>query len=51
MNFRTFTKNINSDTDMYFGNIMFKNEGDAKYVINNPNFRNILDTIFKSLTL
>ena len=39
---------INSDTDMYFGNIMFKNEADAKYVIDNPNFRNILDTIFKA---
>jgi hypothetical protein len=39
---------INSDTDMYFGNIMFKNEADAQYVINNPNFRSILDIIFKS---
>lgn len=38
---------INSNTDMYFGNIMFKNEGDAQYVIDNPNFRNILDVIFK----
>lgn len=38
---------INSDTDMYFGNIMFKNEADAQYVIDNPNFRNILDSIFK----
>ena len=38
---------INSDTDMYFGNIMFKNEADAKYVIDNPNFRYILDNIFK----
>ena len=38
---------INSDTDMYFGNIMFKNEADAKYVIDNPNFRDILDKIFK----
>ena len=38
---------INSDTDMYFGNIMFKNEADAKYVIDNPNFRTILDKIFK----
>ncbi len=38
---------INSDTDMYFGNIMFKNEADAQYVIDNPNFRNILDNIFK----
>jgi hypothetical protein len=38
---------INSNTDMYFGNIMFKNEADAQYVIDNPNFRNILDNIFK----
>lgn len=39
--------NINADTDMYFGNIMFKNEADAQYVIDNPNFRDILDNIFK----
>ena len=38
---------INSDTDMYFGNIIFKNEADAQYVIDNPNFRDILDKIFK----
>lgn len=38
---------INSDTDMYFGNIIFKNEADAQYVIDNPNFRDILDNIFK----
>ena len=38
---------INSDTDMYFGNIIFKNKDDAQYVIDNPNFRNILDKIFK----
>lgn len=39
---------INADTDMYFGNITFKNEADAKYVIDNPNFRTVLDKIFKS---
>lgn len=39
--------NINADTDMYFGNAMFKNEADAQYVIDNPNFRDILDSIFK----
>lgn len=39
--------NINADTDMYFGNVMFKNEADAQYVIDNPNFREILDSIFK----
>ena len=38
---------INSDTDMYFGNITFKNEADAQYVIDNPNFREVLDNIFK----
>lgn len=38
---------INSDTDMYLGNIMFKNEADAQYVIDNPNFRYVLDIIFK----
>lgn len=38
---------INS-TDMYFGNIMFKNKADAQYVIDNPNFRTILDTIYKN---
>lgn len=38
---------INSNTDMYFGNIMFKNEADAQYVIDNPNFRDVLDMIFK----
>lgn len=40
--------NINSNTDMYFGNIMFKNEADAQYVIDNPNFRSILDVIYKN---
>lgn len=38
---------INSDTDIYFGNIIFKNEADAQYVINNPNFKSTLDVIFK----
>lgn len=28
-------------------NIMFKNEADVQYVIDNPNFRDILDNIFK----
>lgn len=40
--------NINADTDMYFGNVMFKNEADAQYVIDNPNFRAILNTIYKN---
>ena len=36
-----------STTDVYYGNPVFKNEADAQYVIDNPNFRNILDIIFK----
>lgn len=36
-----------STTDVYYGNPVFKNEADAQYVINNPNFRDILDKIFK----
>ena len=39
--------NINSDIDMYFGNVMFKNEADVQYVIDNPNFREVLNNIFK----
>lgn len=42
-----YSQNINSNTDVYYGNVIFKNEADAQYVINNPNFRNILDKIFK----
>lgn len=30
-----------------YGNIFFKNEEDAQAVIDNPNFRDILDTIYK----
>ena len=36
-----------STTDVYYGNPVFKNEADAQYVINNPNFRKVLDNIFK----
>ena len=36
-----------STTDVYYGNPLFKNKADAQYVIDNPNFRNILDNIFK----
>lgn len=32
---------------MNYGNIFFKNEEDAQAVIDNPNFRDILDTIYK----
>lgn len=38
---------INSTSDIYYGNPVFKNEADAQYVIDNPNFRDILDNIFK----
>ena len=38
---------IDSTIDVYYGNPVFKNEADAQYVIDNPNFRNILDNIFK----
>lgn len=38
---------INATTDVYYGNPIFKNEDNAKYVIDNPNFRDILDKIFK----
>ena len=37
----------NSTTDVYYGNPVFKNEADAQYVIDNPNFREVLDKIFK----
>lgn len=40
-------RKINGATDIYYGNPVFKNEADAKYVIENPNFRFILDKIFK----
>lgn len=32
----------------YYGSPVFKNKADAQYVIDNPNFRDILDNIFKS---
>lgn len=36
-----------STTDVYYGNPVFKNKADAQYVIDNPNFREVLDNIFK----
>lgn len=42
-----YSQNINSNTDVYYGNVIFKNEADAQYVIDNPNFKVILDKIFK----
>lgn len=38
---------IDSVTKPYYGNPVFKNEDDARYVIDNPHFRAILDKIFK----
>lgn len=38
---------IDAVTSIYYGNPVFKNEVDAQYVIDNPNFRDILDNIFK----
>lgn len=39
---------IENSVYTYYGNPVFKNEADAQYVIDNPNFRDILDKIFKS---
>lgn len=39
--------NIDADIDVYFGNVIFKNEADAQYVIDNPKFREVLNNIFK----
>ena len=38
---------INNSVYTYYGGPVFKNEADAQYVIDNPNFREILDNIFK----
>lgn len=40
-------REINNYVYTYYGNPVFKNEADAQYVIDNPNFRDILDVIFK----
>lgn len=36
-----------ASVNSYYGNPVFKNEADAEYVIDNPNFRHVLDIIFK----
>ena len=41
-----FVDTINGATDVYYGNPIFREESAAKYVIDNPNFRAILDKIF-----
>ena len=38
---------IEACSNIYYGNVIFKNKDDAQYVIDNPNFRTILDKIFK----
>lgn len=38
---------IESCSNIYYGNVIFKNKADAQYVIDNPNFREVLDNIFK----
>lgn len=44
---RYVVRKFDSVTKAYYGNPVFKNEADAQYVIDNPNFRDILDKIFK----
>ena len=39
---------INPTTDVYYGNPIFENDVDAQAVIDNPNFRDILDAIYKN---
>ena len=39
---------LSPQASVYYGIPIFKNEADAKYVIDNPNFRNILDAIYKN---
>lgn len=41
------TYKINGATDVYYGNPIFREESVAKYVIDNPKFRYMLDKIFK----
>lgn len=44
---RYVVRKFDSVTKAYYGNPVFKNESDAQYVIDNPNFREVLDKIFK----
>lgn len=39
---------ISPQASVYYGIPVFKNKDDAKYVITNPNFRSILDAIYKN---
>jgi hypothetical protein len=40
-------RRIEACSNIYYGNVIFKNKADVQYVIDNPNFRSILDVIFK----
>ena len=44
---RYIVRKFDSVTKAYYGNPIFKNQDDAQYVIDNPNFMDILDKIFK----
>lgn len=39
---------ISPQSSVYYGIPVFKNKADAQYVIDNPNFRDILDAIYKN---
>lgn len=39
---------LSPQASVYYGIPVFKNEADAQYVIDNPNFRSILDAIYKN---
>lgn len=39
---------LSPQASIYYGIPVFKNEDDAKYVIDNPNFRSILNAIYKN---
>lgn len=41
-------RTIVPDINVYYGIVVFKNKSDAQYVIDNPNFRDILDAIYKN---
>ena len=46
--YNTGTYAVDCNYTYNYGNIFFKNKKDAQAVINNPNFRNILDAIYKN---
>ena len=46
--YNTGTYTVDNNYTYNYGNIFFKNKEDAKAVIDNPNFRDILDTVYKN---